>query len=138
MLNMSEMSIFDWACAYIKYKDSVQGKIQTLDSNEKKGEIKVNLKDGSKNVYLCTNLLGDLNVENLNDEKVVCLNKKENLNWLIANWEALKDKKCVFLFVNPKRSENWAINPRMHHSITDKSALKPGLKVLFESIPEAN
>jgi hypothetical protein len=135
---MSEMSVLDWAVAYIKYKDAIQRKIKDFEVNKEKSSINVLFKDETKATYLCTNLLDSLKVENLKDEKVVCLNKKENLNWLINKWDILKEKRCIFLFVNLKKAENWAINPYMHHSITDKTALKPGLKVLFESIAESD
>jgi hypothetical protein len=134
---MSEMSLLDWTVAYIKYKDSVQKRIKTLDANSDKQTVKVINKDDSTATYICSPILKILNTDSLKDEKVVCLNKKENVDWLISKWDIVKDKKCIFLFVNTKRSENWAINPHMHHNITDKSALKPGLKALFESIPEA-
>jgi hypothetical protein len=135
---MGEMSILEWTVAYIKYKDSVQRKIQSIEPNDKTASVTVKNKDGSEHKYLATNLLSTLNTSSLNEEKIACLNKKENVDWLLSNWDKLKDKKCVFLFVNTKKSENWAINPRMHSSITDKSALKPGLKALYDSITHSD
>jgi hypothetical protein len=41
----------------------------------------------------------------LKDERVSCLNLKENVDWLISNWDILKDKKCIFLFVNLKKNQ---------------------------------
>ena len=135
---MGEMSIIEWAEAFIRYKDSVQKKVQEIIPDKNKSIISVKNKDGTEAKYICTNLLASVNAKELNDEKVACLNKKENVDWLISNWDTLKDKKCIFFFVNLKKSENWAINPHMHHSITDKSALKPGLKALYESISSAD
>jgi hypothetical protein len=135
---MGEMTLLEWAVAYIKYKDSVKGKIQGFGVNEKLNRVDITNRDGTKEVFLCSDSLSALDVSKLNDEKIACLNKKDNLNWLINNWDLIKDKKCIFLFVNPKKSENWAINPFMHSSVTDKAALKPGLKSLFESISEAD
>ncbi|MGV8168640.1 MAG: hypothetical protein ACP5N3_01140 [Candidatus Nanoarchaeia archaeon] len=134
---MAEMTLLEWAVSYIRYKDSVRGRIKELKENKDKQTVQIINKDGSEEKYLCTELLEKLNISELTNEKVACLNKKENVAWLISNWDALKDKKAVFLFVNVKRSESWALNPYMHHSITDKAALKPGLKSLFESVPEA-
>lgn len=131
------MSLLEWTEAYVKYKDSVQRKIKSIDADKEKQSLKIQNKDDSSSLYICIPLLSALDPKNLKDEKVVCLNKKENVDWLASKWDTLKDKKCIFLFVNLKRSENWAINPFMHHNITDKTALKPGLKALFESIPEA-
>lgn len=131
---MSEMNILEWTLAFIKYKDSVQRKIQDIIPDNSKGIVHVKNKDGSEGKYICTNLLSHLAAKDLKDERVACLNKKENVDWLISNWDTLKDKKCIFFFVNLKKSENWAINPHMHHCVTDKSALKPGLKALYESI----
>jgi hypothetical protein len=131
---MGEMNILEWTVAYVKYKDSVQNKIQSIEPDTSKGIVIVKNKDGSELKYICINLLEKMNAKDLKTERVSCLNKKENVDWLIANWDTLKDKRCVFHFVNLKKSENWAINPYMHHSITDKSALKPGLKALYESV----
>jgi hypothetical protein len=134
---MGDITLLEWAAAYIKYKDSIRGKIQGFAVNEKQNRIDITNRDGSTEVFLCPEMLSSLDIKKLNDEKIACLNKKENLNWLIANWDSVKDKKCIFLFANPKKSENWAINPFMHSSVTDKAALKPGLKSLFDSISEA-
>ncbi len=135
---MGELTLLEWAVAYIKYKDSVRGRIREYSVTEKTNRVDITNKDGSEEVFLCAASLSSLDISKLNNEKIACLNKKENLNWLVANWDLIKDKKCIFLFVNTKKSENWAINPNMHNSVTDKAALKPGLKSLFESISEAD
>jgi len=135
---MGDMTLLEWTTAYIKYKDSIKGKIKDLTADVNTNKIKVSFKDNTEEIYLCVPSLESLKMDNLSDEKIVCFNKKENLNWLTSKWESIKDKKCVFLFVNTKKSENWAINPRVHSSITDKSALKSGLKSLFESVPESD
>lgn len=135
---MGEMNILEWTVAYIKYKDSVQRKVLSVEPNEGNGTVIVKNKDGSELKYLCFDSLLKIKAGDLKDERVSCLNLKENVDWLISNWDILKDKKCIFLFVNLKKSENWAINPHMHNSITDKSALKPGLKALYESITSSD
>jgi hypothetical protein len=131
---MGEMTLLEWAAAYIKYKDTVKCRIHGFSVDEKKNRVDIENKDGTKETFICTEELGSLDVSKLNDEKIVCLNRKENLEWLLSNWDGVKDKKCIFFFVNPRKSENWAVNPHVHHSVTDRAALKPGLKALFESI----
>ncbi|MGV8163199.1 MAG: hypothetical protein ACP5N2_07755 [Candidatus Nanoarchaeia archaeon] len=135
---MGEMTLIEWAVSYIKYKDSVRGRIQTIEEQKEKNRVLITNKDGGKDTYLCRELLDGLDIKEISSEKIACLNKKDNVTWLINNWDLLKDKKATFIFVNVKKSESWAINPGMHHSITDKTALKPGLKSLFESIPSAD
>ncbi len=129
------MSLKEWISAYIKYKDSINKKIENI--TETTDGIKVNKKTGEIEEYVCKEDLTQLNSENIKEQKIVTLNKKINVDWLLKNWDVLKETKTTIMFVNTKKSEHWAIHPKMHSSITDKSAIKPGINTLFESITEA-
>ena len=126
--------IKDWAVSFVKYKDAVMKKYSSV-SKSAFGVLAV-LKKGGEEKYLCFVSLDDLDVASLSDEKIICLNKKSNLDWLITNWSSLIDKDSLFIFVNPSKSESWALHPKNHHIITDKAALKSGLLSLFESVSE--
>jgi len=130
------MEIFDWTSRYIKYKDAVKKSILELEEKTETNEIFVKEKSGKEIKYVCFNELDDLDVTKIKDEKIVSLNTKSNIDWLLKNWKEIVKTKVTFIFANPERSANWAINPALHHIITDKSALKTGIYTLFESIPE--
>lgn len=128
------LNILDWTEAYLKYKDSIHRKILKM---EKSGNNLVcDLKDGSHQKYLCIDDLSSLSVSDLNGFRVSCLNTKKNLDWVIKNWQEIKVSDAVFLFANPKKAAHWSVNPKLHDSISDKTAIKQGLKSLFESVPE--
>ena len=70
---------------------------------------------------------------------LVVLNNKENLKKVIEDWSKLtKDPKFRIFFVNPCVNKRWIIYPYTHNRITEKSALKPGLNALFESVESIN
>lgn len=126
-------NLIEWTKAYVKYRDAIHRKI--VDMEIDKHKIILTNKDGNKDVYLCEDVL-KMDPKSVKDEKVVCLNKKENLDWLIKNWNIVKESRTIFIFANINVSQSWAIHPSMHEVITGKGALKPGLQALFASVPE--
>jgi len=131
---MSNMTILQWAEVFIKYKDAVKRQNESVTVDEKNNKIVVLKKNGVKEVHVCVDDLDVLVISELSNEKVACLNKRSNLDWLIKNWNEIIKTKAAFTFVNPAMSESWSIHPQLHHHITDKVALKPGLLALFNSI----
>jgi hypothetical protein len=68
---------------------------------------------------------------------LVCLNKKENLSFMIKNWSAfIKNPKLKIIFANPEINQQWSLLPYIHNQISDQKSLKLGLKSIFESIAE--
>ena len=132
---MNHETLFSWAQAYIKYKDSVHRRVFEMKLEESSKKIHIKNKNGSEEIYVCINHLEGPS-DNIKDKKVVCLNTKDNLNWLIKNWDSLKQSRNIFIFVNPAVSESWSVHPSIHDVVTDKVALNPGLLSLFGSIPE--
>jgi hypothetical protein len=130
------LNILEWTEAYLKYKDTVHRKIQRIEQKPGTNQIVCENKDGTTHTYICVEDLSSLSPKELNDKRVSCLNTKKNADWLINNWSEVKNTNVTFLFANPKKATHWSINPRLHDSISDKSAVKPGIKALFESIPE--
>ena len=133
---MKDMTLKEWTKTYIKYKDMIPRIIDKVDETE--NSIVVSEKTGEKISYLCIENMEALPADNISTERIVCLNTKKNLDWLLNNWDSVKDKKTVFIFVNLEKAESWAINPLLHNTITEKKSLKQGLKALFESIPEVS
>jgi hypothetical protein len=130
------LDLLSWTEAFLKYKDTIQRKIQEIEINKDKKEIKVTQKDGTIHKYECIDDLTNINIKNIENKRIVCLNTKNNLNWLINNWQDIKEIETTFIFSNPKKTAHWTVNPKIHNNITEKSAVKQGLKTLFESIPE--
>lgn len=128
------MNLVEWISAFVKYKDSVMRRVKDIENYE--DHIIVNLKDGTKHKYLCVSGLKNIDLTPLKDERLVCYNTKENINWIIEKWDLLKDSNLMFYFVNLDKMESWALNPKMHHNITEKESLKLGIMSLFESVPE--
>lgn len=128
------MNLQEWTEAYIKYKDSVFKRIKNVEKVET--GLKVENKDGSITKYICTYDLKNVDASKLSDERISCTNTKSNLAWVITNWNALKDTKVIFHFVNLNKADSWSLNPTIHHSITEKGTLKQGLVSLFESVSE--
>ncbi|MCC7575033.1 hypothetical protein KO361_05560 [Candidatus Woesearchaeota archaeon] len=130
------LNIMDWTETYLKYKDTVQRKITKITKNPEKEELICELKDGTIHTYICKDNLEDKDTQKIKNNRVSCLNTKKNVDWVIKNWQEIKNTDTIFLFANPKKAMHWSLNPKLHDRITDKTALKQGLKTLLESIPE--
>jgi len=130
------LNIIDWTEAYLKYKDSIQRKIKSIEKFSSKNEIICEMKDGSIHKYLCVDDLSKIKASNIKGFRVSCLNTKNNFDWLISNWHELKEFDSIFFFANPQKANHWSVNPLLHNTISDKDSLKLGLKSLFESVPE--
>jgi len=132
---MAEMTLKEWTSAYIKYKDTLHRRIAKIEETSN-NKLLVFRKNGKKEEYLFEENLEQINPSSIDEQKIITLNKRKNVDWIIKTWDSLKNTSCTITLVNTQKSEHWAISPKMHHSITDKEALKPGLKTLFESIAE--
>lgn len=130
------LNILEWTEAYLRYRDTVHRKIKEIRKDKSKNEIVCEQKDGITQRYLCLEDLEVLNINELENLKVSCLNTKKNLDWLTSNWPELKETNVIFLFANPAKAAHWSVKPSTHNSVSDKNNIKSGLKSLFESIPE--
>jgi hypothetical protein len=118
----------------VKHKDIFARNL--LDFDAKDDSVEFNFKD-KKHIYVIKDVLDDSLKNRIKDSpfSVVCLNKKENLDFLIKNWDFLvKFSKLSILFVNLKTNERWIIYPSTHNSLTEKESLKSGLNSLYHSI----
>lgn len=124
--------ISEWTVNFLKYKDTITRKIESIDSSG--NNLIVKLKSGGTHKYLCVDTLEGSVLEP--ELRLSCLNNRKNLDWVLTHWDNLVENKCSLLFANPEKSQSWAVHPAMHSSVTEKAALKPGLLSLFESVPE--
>jgi hypothetical protein len=130
--------LLEWAENYIRYKDSVQGKIRDLKLE--KDRIVIFNKDDSKELALCLPELSKLDLASIKEPTlVVTPNRKENLKFLTDSWKALASRKEITIaFINPNSSleVKWIIKPYVHDRICDEKSLKIGLKAMFETVDE--
>jgi hypothetical protein len=66
---------------------------------------------------------------------IATLNKRQNLDFLIKNWNLFVQKSVTIYFVNPELNEKWVLNTKVHSFISDKNVAL-GLKSLFSTVPE--
>jgi hypothetical protein len=131
------MDLVEWASAFIDNLDMFRRDLEkkVITGNEilciykAKGEHKYIIEPELKKEILEKIKKGSITL--------VCLNKKENLVFIINNWhDLIKNQKLKVIFVNPKLNLQWSLIPYTHNIISDPSSLKLGLKSIFESVPE--
>ncbi|MFT4261686.1 MAG: hypothetical protein ACMXX9_04615 [Candidatus Woesearchaeota archaeon] len=124
------MKLLAWLKKFVEYRNSF--KREKLDIKEENNFLIV---DNSKTLikYLVFDDLSDLSV-NLTTERVVCLNNKKNVDWLVNNWKKVCGGESFFLFVNPDTNEHWTIRPKHHDLVVEDGELEKGLIALMESI----
>ncbi len=133
-------SLNEWCINFVKHKDIFNKKL--IDHKIKKDKIEFNYKD-KKQVYVIMPILNQ-GINNylknkFNNLNIVCLNKKENLNFLKLKWrEFVKYENLKIFFVNPKINNKWVIKPNIHDKISDKENFSQGLKSMFENVEEVS
>ena len=126
----------DWSINFVKHKDVFTRNL--IDFRVEKNIVEFNFKD-KKHFFVSIPLLDNSVDKHLKDNyiTIVCLNKKENLNYLKVRWkDFIKDQKLNFIFVNPNTNEKWLINPNIHERISDEESFSEGLNSMFESVRE--
>ena len=130
--------LLEWTIFYVKNKDMI--KKEMTDYKIIKDSISFEYRNNKNHTYQIRPELDDSIMSNILKDNVtiVCLNKLENLNFMIKVWEKLIPNKTLsFVFVNAKENQKWAVTPYIHDKISDKNSLKAGLRSLFESITPA-
>ena len=138
---LDKQALKQWAKIFIQNRDAFHKQIEIIEEDEEWDFI-AHLKDGTKRLYLAQEplhieeLLPKLGIEPV---YVIVNNSKQNLTILIDHWQELKTfpKLCI-IFINPDSDleKQWMIYPYTHDRITETSALKLGLKSIFESVKE--
>ena len=133
---MNEAEILDWAYSYLKNRDLIFRKIESM--NRKDARIAIKYKDGTSELVVPINELSELKLEQVKMKTSVFLpNTKKNLDFLIKNWKKFaKVMELKFVFFNPHSAQEnrWIIKPAVHDRISDSKSLKQGLKAMFESV----
>ena len=126
----------EWTIFYVKNKDIIRKEIK--DYKVLKNFVEFEYSSRKHTYYILPDLKSDsLAISKEGNITIICLNKKENLNFLVENWENFKiNSKFSIIFVNIKTGGKWIVYPHTHDKITDKESLKPGLISLFENVLE--
>lgn len=129
----------EWMVNYLKSRDVFDQMIKSFDSAPG-FDLLVRRKDADFYVIIMPELSDAERIaKNCADKKcgVVCLNSKDNVHFLVKNWDFLKAVQGLcFYFVNPKNNTKWVLYPKTHDLVTEKSSLKKGLEALRLSIEE--
>ncbi|MFH1211692.1 MAG: hypothetical protein V1659_02065 [Candidatus Woesearchaeota archaeon] len=130
------MTMIEWAVNYVKNKDLF--KRELVDFRIEQNTVLFEFKN-KKNIFIIADLLDSESIKPKEfPSTIVCLNKKDNLEFLIKNWSAFAaQKELMVIFVNPAANEKWIIKPHIHDQITEKESLRTGLQSMFETVPEA-
>ncbi len=66
------------------------------------------------------------------DSVVYCLNKKDNVDMLISQWQKYAElPHLIVTFLDLKTGNKWSIRPHMHNQIADVKKLSLGIGALF-------
>lgn len=130
------MELIDWTSTFIDNLNSFKRDLENKESKD--NEINCMYKARGLVKYIVEPDLKQDIFKRLEGQVVlVCINKKENLVFVIDNWvHFIKNPKLKIIFANPKINQQWSIIPYTHNSISDQKSLKLGLKSLFENVPE--
>lgn len=136
-MNEIKQELILWTVAHAKNKDIMRKEIRNYKIKD--DIIKFELKNKNEK-YLIYPELNDEIIAKISNEDhtiIVCLNKRNNLDFLIKEWHLFSEyKKLSIIFCNHIKNQRWIIFPYTHNKITEKSSLKPGLLSLFSNIEE--
>lgn len=139
--------LFDWTFHFIKNRDILVRRIVKIEEYINQGYIFVEYKD-KRMVYLVVPFIKDFDKvwgslqefkksTDSSDSCLVVFNDKDNLDKVIENWQIMdKYPEFQIIFANPfsMQDKRWILIPYTHSRVTEPSALKQGLKAMFETV----
>ena len=129
---MNELT--EWTENYLRNRDLTLKKIVSMKTDEKNSLITIRFSDKEVKHYILPLLSERIFKLTAGNIIVVCLNSRENFDFLIKNWSKLsKIKNYSIIFVNLKDNDKWLINPYVHNLIADPESLESGLKAMFDA-----
>ena len=129
------MKLLEWTEIFLNYRKAM-GLI--VDFQKQNNQFIVKKKNQVTKFFVFDDLQ-ELNIksEDISEgDSVVTLNTKQNLDFLIKNWDFFLDKNLTVLFVNPKVNEKWSVNTKTHSFVTDRKNIAKSLRALFEGVQE--
>lgn len=128
------MDLYAWTINYVKSRDVFQKKL--LSHEVKEGYIEFKFKDQTHFYFIEEKLTESIltKIENQNFNIIVCMNKTENLDFIVNKWSFFSKLKTLkLIFVSETTNDKWIICPYTHNLIADSATLKQGLKSMSDA-----
>lgn len=128
----------DWILRYIKNKDVIAKKINSID--EKDDYFVVVKADKIQKFFIDPFL--DLKLDEIKEyehnKALVCFHTRDNYKKLVEEWEKFVEvgNNFTMFFVNPfsKTERVLILRPHTHNLISDEETLEVGLKTMSENV----
>ncbi len=130
--------LVDWIIDYLKNRDLLFRKIDSIEKNKDGFDVYFKFKD-KEQFFVVMPVIKDVNaiLSKFDSERnfgLVVFNTMGNFDFLVKNWDKLVQFKrlCIF-FVNPfsQLDKKWIIYPFTHNGICERTSLERGLKAMF-------
>ncbi|MFC1753849.1 hypothetical protein ACFL96_10740 [Thermoproteota archaeon] len=129
----------EWFIRFLKNRDIYFKKIKNIE--QKEDLLIVEEKNRTVTYFLVafTDDLKKLTKEMKPDQNygLLLYNDDDNLDALLAAWsDLIKIRNLIVYFINPfsKLEKKWVVYPCTHDWISEKEALKTGLRAMFETV----
>lgn len=142
MSRITKKELAEWTGNYIRNKDIITRSILGIESNKDGWDFIVHTKSGDRMYLVVPSIESFDDALKRTGENNVCIvayNTKANLERISESWGELAAlPKLSLMMVNPdsQLDKRWTIFPHTHDKITEKPALKKGLKAMFETVEE--
>lgn len=128
----------EWTINFIKNKDIIAKKIESIENGKNGFDLYVKYRDREQ-YFIIAPSIADMDpiihrLSNNSHYTIVALNSRENFDAMIKNWRRLISFKFLnIIFVNPfsQLDKKWIVFPHTHHKICDEVSLENGLKTMF-------
>ncbi len=133
-------ALLDFVREHIKNRDLMLRRIERLEENADGFYVKYKHRESQ---FISEPNLSESTFKRIGKFKsvaVICLNTKENLEFLIRNWKDFSANPHLSLyFVNQKSHTEkvWIIFPHTHAKVADDESLRLGLETMFGNVEEA-
>tara|TARA_Y100000310_G_scaffold62055_2_gene57324 strand:- start:3482 stop:3940 length:459 start_codon:yes stop_codon:yes gene_type:complete len=131
----------DWTLKYLKNKDLVLNRIESMEPLKGDFRFKIIFKDGEQLVTCCAKLGSVKGILEKKDKFISCwvtvINSKDNFNFLLNNWEFFIGYiNLTLCFLNPfsMRELKWVVKPSAHNLVSEESSLAGGLKAIADNV----
>ena len=138
MENKSHSFMVEWTINFVKNKDILSKKIESIENGKDGFDLYVKYRDKEQYFIIAPDITDiESIIKKLNSNfhfSIVTLNSKENFDVIVRNWSKLINFKFLsIIFINPfsELDKKWIIFPYTHSKICDESSLKTGLKSMF-------
>ena len=131
----------DWIITYLKNRDLMFRKIESVEQNKGGFDFCIKFKD-KEQFFIVQPVMDDISslLSKFNSEHhfgIAAFNTHENFDFLVRNWGKFAEiKNLSIYFINPfsNLDKKWIIHPYTHNNICEKSALAKGLRAMFDTV----